>query len=49
MASRDEILAWADEYLDLSVYPDYGPMGAIRLGRDTKKSLTPRRRDRTRA
>lgn len=27
MADRDEILAFADELLDLDAYPDYGPMG----------------------
>jgi dinuclear metal center YbgI/SA1388 family protein len=27
MASRDEILAFANEYLDLAAYSDYGPMG----------------------
>jgi dinuclear metal center YbgI/SA1388 family protein len=27
MASRDEILAFANEYLDLASYSDYGPMG----------------------
>jgi putative NIF3 family GTP cyclohydrolase 1 type 2 len=27
MADRDEIVAWADDYLDLAAYPDYGPMG----------------------
>ncbi len=27
MASRDEIIAFADEYLELDAYPDYGPMG----------------------
>lgn len=27
MASRDEIIAFADDYLDLAAYPDYGPMG----------------------
>jgi dinuclear metal center YbgI/SA1388 family protein len=27
MARRDEIVAWADELLDLASYPDYGPMG----------------------
>jgi len=27
MARRDEILAWANEYLELGSYPDYGPMG----------------------
>ena len=27
MAHRDEIVAWADGFLDLAAYPDYGPMG----------------------
>jgi putative NIF3 family GTP cyclohydrolase 1 type 2 len=27
MADRAEIVAWADDYLDLAAYPDYGPMG----------------------
>jgi len=27
MAARDEILAFADEFLDTPSYPDYGPMG----------------------
>jgi dinuclear metal center YbgI/SA1388 family protein len=27
MARRDDLLAWADEYLELASYPDYGPMG----------------------
>ena len=27
MASRDEIVAFVDEYLDIAAYPDYGPMG----------------------
>src|SRR6187549_2513672 len=27
MARRDEILAFAAEYLELDAYPDYGPMG----------------------
>ena len=27
MAQRDEILAFADELLELEAYPDYGPMG----------------------
>jgi dinuclear metal center YbgI/SA1388 family protein len=27
MAPRDEIIAFADEYLELDAYPDYGPMG----------------------
>ena len=34
MASRDEIIAWADEYLDLASYPDYGPMGLQVAGAD---------------
>src|SRR4029078_10242317 len=32
MASRDEILAFAAEYLELDAYPDYGPMGLHVLG-----------------
>ncbi len=32
MAHRDEIVAWADEYLDLAAYPDYGPMGLQVVG-----------------
>lgn len=32
MAHRDEIVAWADEYLDLASYPDYGPMGLQVVG-----------------
>ena len=27
MASRDEIVAFADEYLEVATYPDYGPVG----------------------
>jgi dinuclear metal center YbgI/SA1388 family protein len=27
MASRDDIIAFANDYLDLDSYPDYGPMG----------------------
>ncbi len=27
MADRDEIIAFANEYLELASYPDYGPMG----------------------
>ena len=34
MASRDEILAYAAEYLELDGYPDYGPMGLQVLGSD---------------
>ena len=32
MASRDEILAFANEYLDLASYSDYGPMGLQVIG-----------------
>jgi dinuclear metal center YbgI/SA1388 family protein len=32
MASRDEILAFVAEYLELDAYPDYGPMGMQVLG-----------------
>jgi dinuclear metal center YbgI/SA1388 family protein len=32
MTSRDEILAYAAEYLELDAYPDYGPMGLQVLG-----------------
>lgn len=34
MASRDEILAYANDYLELSSYPDYGPMGLQVVGSD---------------
>ena len=34
MASRDEILGFAAEYLELDAYPDYGPMGLQVLGAD---------------
>jgi dinuclear metal center YbgI/SA1388 family protein len=34
MASRDEIVAFANEYLDLASYPDYGPMGLQVVGAD---------------
>ncbi len=34
MARRDEILAYADELLDLASYPDYGPMGMQVVGAD---------------
>jgi dinuclear metal center YbgI/SA1388 family protein len=34
MAARDEIVAYADEYLDLDSYPDYGPMGLQVVGAD---------------
>ena len=32
MASRDEILSFAAEYLELDAYPDYGPMGMQVVG-----------------
>ena len=32
MADRDEILAFADDYLELAGYPDYGPMGLQVIG-----------------
>ncbi len=32
MASRDEIIAFCDELLDLAAYPDYGPMGLQVVG-----------------
>lgn len=34
MASRDEIIAFANDYLDLTAYPDYGPMGLQVIGAD---------------
>ncbi len=34
MAHRDEILAFADEFLDLGSFPDYGPMGLQVVGSD---------------
>ena len=34
MASRDEVLAFAAEYLELDTYPDYGPMGLQVVGAD---------------
>jgi dinuclear metal center YbgI/SA1388 family protein len=32
MASRDEIIAFADELLDVASYPDYGPIGLQVVG-----------------
>jgi dinuclear metal center YbgI/SA1388 family protein len=32
MASRDEIVAFTNEYLDLAAYPDHGPMGLQVVG-----------------
>ena len=38
MASRDGILAFAAEYLELAAYPDYGPMGLQVVGaREVRK------------
>jgi dinuclear metal center YbgI/SA1388 family protein len=34
VAHRDEILAFADELLDLASFPDYGPMGVQVVGAD---------------
>ena len=34
MAARDEILAYADELLDVASYPDYGPIGLQVEGAD---------------
>ncbi|MFN2471862.1 MAG: Nif3-like dinuclear metal center hexameric protein [Gaiellaceae bacterium] len=34
MARRDEVIAYADELLDLASFPDYGPMGLQVAGRD---------------
>ena len=34
MPSRDEILAFAADYLELDAYPDYGPMGMQVVGAD---------------
>jgi dinuclear metal center YbgI/SA1388 family protein len=34
MASRDEIIAFCDEFLDVGSYPDYGPMGLQVVGAD---------------
>ena len=32
MAARDEIIAFADELLDIAAFPDYGPMGLQVVG-----------------
>src|SRR5215472_4328128 len=34
MAHRDEIVAHADELLDVAAFPDYGPMGLQVVGAD---------------
>ena len=39
MADRNEIVAWADEYLDLASYPDYGPMGLQVVGAPEVRKL----------
>src|ERR671911_2859586 len=39
MGARDEIVAWADEYLDLASYPDYGPMGLQVVGADEVRTI----------
>jgi dinuclear metal center YbgI/SA1388 family protein len=39
MASRDEILAFAKEFLDLDSYPDYGPMGLQVAGAEEVRKI----------
>lgn len=39
MASRDEIVAWADSYLDVAAYPDYGPMGLQVVGTEEVRKI----------
>jgi len=39
VAHRDEILAFADELLDVASYPDYGPIGLQVIGADDVTSL----------
>jgi dinuclear metal center YbgI/SA1388 family protein len=39
MARRDEIVAWADEYLEVAAYPDYGPMGLQVIGAPEVRKL----------
>ncbi|HSK16490.1 MAG TPA: Nif3-like dinuclear metal center hexameric protein [Gaiellaceae bacterium] len=39
MVRRDEIVAWADEFLDLASYPDYGPMGLQVAGADEVRKI----------
>ena len=39
MAHRDEILAFADELLDVASYPDYGPMGLQVVGAEEVTTL----------
>jgi dinuclear metal center YbgI/SA1388 family protein len=37
--SRDEIVAFADEFLDIGSYPDYGPMGLQVAGTDEVRKI----------
>jgi dinuclear metal center YbgI/SA1388 family protein len=39
MGSRDEIVAFANEVLDVSSYPDYGPVGLQVVGSDEVKKI----------
>ena len=39
MASRDDIIAFANELLDLASYPDYGPMGLQVAGSDEVEKI----------
>ena len=39
MASRDEIVAFANEFLDIGSYPDYGPMGLQVSGTDEVRKI----------
>jgi len=39
MAGRDEIIAFADDYLELGAYPDYGPMGLQVVGAPEVKRI----------
>jgi dinuclear metal center YbgI/SA1388 family protein len=39
VATRDDILAFADELLDVSSYPDYGPMGLQVAGAERVEKL----------
>ena len=39
MAPRDDIIAWADEYLDVASYPDYGPVGLQVAGADEVRKI----------
>jgi len=39
VGKRDEIVAWADEYLDVASYPDYGPMGLQVAGAEEVRKI----------